>query len=75
LPPEQYYLLHNEKEPSRFEVLDEFKDTVSLENGNKDGFSLCGPRVYNIDFKEFEPVDIGFLEKIPKEKSLTDELT
>jgi len=54
LPPQQYYLIQNEKEPSRFEVLDEFKDIVSQEYGNKDGLSICGPRVYNIEFREFE---------------------
>jgi len=64
LPPEQYYLLHNDKEPSRFEVLDEFKDTVSLENGNKDGFSFCGPRVYNIEFKEFELMNFEYFLKL-----------
>jgi len=60
LPPEQYYLIHSEKEQTRYEVLDEFSDRVSEVHGNRDGLSVCGPRIYSIEFQDFERLTFDY---------------
>ena len=47
---------------------------MSKEYGSKDGLTVCGPRVYNIDFKEFELMNFECLlelKKIPENAGIS----
>jgi len=54
------FLVHLEAERERMVTLDQFNDTMSLQFGEKDGLSLCGPRKYTIETGLFEQIDLNY---------------
>ena len=53
------FLVHTETERERTVTLKQFNDTMSLQFGEKDGLSLCGPRKYTIETGLFEQIDLA----------------